>query len=249
MLFDIKGKNAVITGASRGIGLALAEGYAKAGANLILIARNMAQGDLQRLRGYGVRAESYPYDLSEPEGIPALVSTILTEWKRVDILVNNAGAQRRNNSVDFTDEDWDFVNNVNAKSVFILCREFGRHMIEHGGGKIINFASLLSFQGGLRVPAYAASKGAVMQFTKSLSNEWAKLNVNVNCIAPGYIDTDMNTALINDPVRNEQITTRIPAGRWGKPDDLVGTAIFLASSASDYIHGITLPVDGGWLGR
>ena len=122
-------------------------------------------------------------------------------------------------------------------------------MIEQGGGKIINFASLLSFQGGLRVPAYAASKGAVMQFTKSLSNEWAKLGVNVNCIAPGYIDTDMNVALINDPVRNEQITTRIPAGRWGRPDDLVGTAIFLASSASDYIHGITLPVDGGWLGR
>ncbi|MEA4869135.1 MAG: SDR family oxidoreductase [Christensenella sp.] len=249
MLFDIKGKNAIITGASRGIGLGLAEGFAKAGANLILIARNMAEADLARLRAYGIRAESYAFDLSEPEGIPALVKTILADWNRIDILINNAGAQRRNNSVDFTDEDWDFVNNVNAKSVFVLCREVGRHMIANGYGKIINFASLLSFQGGLRVPAYAASKGAVMQFTKSLANEWAKLGVNVNCIAPGYIDTDMNTALINDPVRNEQITIRIPAGRWGQPEDLVGTAIFLASHASDYVHGITIPVDGGWMGR
>lgn len=249
MLFDIRGKNALITGASRGLGLGIAEGYAQAGANLILISRHMPGEVLEKLRGYGVRAEAYAYDLSDPSGIPDLVGGILKQWGRIDILVNDAGAQRRNDSVDFTAEDWDFVCNVNAKSVFLLCREVGRHMIENGYGKIINFASLLSFQGGLRVPAYAASKGAVMQFTKSLSNEWAKYNVNVNCIVPGYFDTDMNTALINDPVRCEQISVRIPAGRWGKPEDLVGTAIFLASHASDYVDGIALPVDGGWLGR
>ena len=249
MLFDIKGKNAIVTGASRGIGYGIAKGFAEAGANLICICRSMPDDVLEEFRSFGVRAEAYSFDLSEPEKIPALVEKILADWGQIDILVNNAGAQRRNNCADFTDEDWDFVMNVNAKSVFVLCREVGRHMVQRGSGKIVNFASLLSFQGGYRVPAYSASKGAVMQFTKSLSNEWAKLGVNVNCIAPGYIDTDMNVALINDPVRNEQITTRIPAGRWGKPDDLVGTAIFLASSASDYIHGITLPVDGGWLGR
>jgi len=249
MLFDIKGKNAIVTGASRGIGYSIAKGFAEAGANLILICRTMPEQVLKELRAYGVRAEAYSLDLSEPEKIPALVEKILLEWGQIDILVNNAGAQRRNNCADFTDEDWDFVMNVNAKSVFALCREVGRHMIARGSGKIVNFASLLSFQGGFRVPAYAASKGAVMQFTKTLSNEWAKLGVNVNCIAPGYIDTEMNVALVNDPVRNEQITTRIPAGRWGQPQDLVGAAIFLCSSASDYVHGTTLIVDGGWMGR
>jgi 2-deoxy-D-gluconate 3-dehydrogenase len=249
MLFDIKGKNAIVTGASHGLGLGVAEGFAQAGANLILISRNMSQEVLDRLRGYGVTVQVYFFDLSKPEGVADLVRKILADWKRIDILVNNAGAQRRNDCVDFTDEDWDYVNNVNAKSVFAMCREVGRHMIENGYGKIINFASLISFQGGFRIPAYAASKGAVMQFTKTLSNEWARLGVNVNCIAPGYFDTEMNVALLNDPDRYEQITTRIPAGRWGHPEDLVGTAIFLASHASDYIDGITLPVDGGWLGR
>jgi 2-deoxy-D-gluconate 3-dehydrogenase len=249
MLFDIKGKNAIITGASRGLGLGVAEGFAEAGANLILISRNMPQEVLAKLHGYGVKIEAYSLDLAEPEKIPSLIEQILDEWGRIDILVNNAGAQRRNNCVDFTDEDWDFVLDVNAKSVFVMCREVGRHMIQNGYGKIINFASLLSFQGGFRIPAYAASKGAVMQFTKSLSNEWAKLGVNVNCIAPGYFDTEMNVALVSDPVRNEQITTRIPAGRWGHPEDLVGTAVYLASHASDYVHGVTLPVDGGWMGR
>lgn len=249
MLFDIKGKNAIVTGASRGLGLGVAEGYAQAGANLILLSRHMPEDVLERLRGYGVSVIHYPVDLSQPEKIPALVEEIVQKVGRIDILVNNAGTQRRNDCVDFTDEDWDFVCTVNAKSVFVLCREVGRHMVSNRSGKIINFASLLSFQGGFRVPAYAASKGAVMQFTKSLANEWAKYGVNVNCIAPGYFDTEMNTALINDPVRSEQISVRIPAGRWGKPEDLVGTAIFLASSASDYVHGITIPVDGGWLGR
>lgn len=249
MLFDISEKNAVITGASRGLGLGIAEGFAKAGANLILISRHMQEETLARLESFGTKVRSYAFDLAEPEGIPALVGQILDEWGRIHILVNNAGAQRRNDSVNFTNEDWDFVCTVNQKSVFVLCREIGRHMVAKQGGKIINFASLLSFQGGFRVPAYAASKGAVMQFTKSLANEWAACGVNVNCIAPGYFDTEMNTALINDPVRREQISVRIPAGHWGRPEDLVGTAIYLASSASDYVNGVTIPVDGGWLGR
>ncbi|HWQ05764.1 MAG TPA: glucose 1-dehydrogenase [Feifaniaceae bacterium] len=249
MLFDIKGKNAIVTGASRGIGYGIAKGFAEAGANLICICRSMPEDVLEEFRSFGVRAEAYSFDLSEPEKIPALVEKILQDWGRIDILINNAGAQRRNNCADFTDEDWDFVMNVNAKSVFVLCREVGRHMVQRGSGKIVNFASLLSFQGGYRVPAYSASKGAVMQFTKTFANEWAKLGVNVNCIAPGYIDTEMNVALVNDPARNEQITTRIPAGRWGHPEDLVGAAIFLCSPASDYVHGTTLIVDGGWMGR
>ena len=185
MLFDIKGKNAIVTGASRGLGLGVAEGYAQAGANLILLSRHMPEDVLERLRGYGVSVIHYPVDLSQPEKIPALVEEIVQKVGRIDILVNNAGTQRRNDCVDFTDEDWDFVCTVNAKSVFVLCREVGRHMVSNRSGKIINFASLLSFQGGFRVPAYAASKGAVMQFTKSLANEWAKYGVNVNCIAPG----------------------------------------------------------------
>lgn len=249
MLFDISGKNALITGASRGLGLGIAEGFAQAGANLILVARNIAPETVSRLEQYGTKVRAYSLDLSHPELIPEFIENILSEWGRIDILVNDAGTQRRHDSVNFPDEDWDWVTTINAKSVFVLCREVGKHMVANGKGKIINFASLLSYQGGFRVPAYAASKGAVMQFTKSLSNEWAAKGVNVNCIAPGYFDTEMNTALIADPVRSEQISVRIPIGRWGKPSDLVGTAIFLASEASDYVSGITIPVDGGWLGR
>lgn len=249
MLFDISGKNALITGASRGLGLGIAEGFAQAGANLILVARNIAPETVASLEQYGTKVKAYSLDLSHPELIPAFIEDVLAEWGRIDILVNDAGTQRRHDSVEFPDEDWDWVTTINAKSVFVLCREVGKHMVANGKGKIINFASLLSYQGGFRVPAYAASKGAVMQFTKSLSNEWAAKGVNVNCIAPGYFDTEMNTALIADPVRSEQISVRIPIGRWGKPSDLVGTAIFLASEASDYVSGITIPVDGGWLGR
>ena len=170
MLFDISGKNAIITGASRGLGFGIAEGFAQAGANLILISSHMPEEALKHLESYGTTVKSYSLDLAHPEDIPAFVEQLLEEWKRIDILVNNAGTQRRHDAVDFCDEDWDFVCTVNQKSVFVLCREIGRHMISNGYGKIINFASLLSFQGGFRVPAYAASKGAVMQFTKSLSN-------------------------------------------------------------------------------
>lgn len=248
-LFDISGKFAVLTGANRGLGLGIAEGFAKAGANLILISRTMPEEILDRLHSYGVQVDNYYCDLSKPETVAPVAQQILKNHPNVEILVNVAGTQRRNDCVDFTDEDWDYVHAVNEKTPFILCREFGRQMVANGYGKIINFASLLSYQGGFRVPAYAASKGAVMQFTKSMSNEWSKHHVNVNCIVPGYFATEMNSALISDPVRNEQITVRIPAGRWGQPEDLIGTAIFLASHASDYVDGIAVPVDGGWLGR
>ena len=248
-LFSLKGNFAIVTGASDGIGRSIALGFAKAGVNLALISRTMKETLLNELKSYGVIVTWHEFDFSLPAHIPELVETIYREFGEVHILVNNAGTQRRSDSVDFSEEDWDFVHNVNEKSVFFMCKEVGKRMIKNGHGKIINMASLLSFQGGFRVPAYAASKGGVAQFSKSLANEWASKNININCIAPGYIATEMNQALIADEVRSEQILVRIPAGRWGRPDDLVGTAIFLASAASDYVNGIVIPVDGGWLGR
>lgn len=248
-MFDIKGKLAVVTGASRGIGKAIAKGYAEAGADVVIIDIAENAETLRELRGCGTRIFMYPYDLSNSEGIEELVARIEQECGPIDILYNNAGTQRRYPCVSFPEKDWDFVMDVNSKAVFYMCQSVGKRMIERGYGKIINQASLLSFQGGLTVPAYAASKGAVMQFSKSLSNEWAKLGVNVNCIAPGYFATDLNTAILNDAERSRQILERIPAERWGKPEDVAGAAIFLASHASDYINGIVIPVDGGWLGR
>ena len=249
-MFDIRGCNAVVTGANRGIGRAVAEGYGKGGANVAIIDLEVSEETVKAIESYGVRCSAYRFDLSKCEEIEALVEQIIREQDgRIDILYNNAGTQRRYPCAEFPQNEWDFVMNVNSKAVFYLCQAFGRHMLERGYGKIINTASLLSFQGGLTVPAYAGSKGAVMQFTKSLSNEWAGKGVNVNCIAPGYLATELNTAILNDPVRNRQILERIPAGRWGQPEDMVGTAVFLASKASDYIDGIVIPVDGGWLGR
>jgi 2-dehydro-3-deoxy-D-gluconate 5-dehydrogenase len=248
-LFDLSGKVAVVTGGNRGLGKEMALGLASAGANVVVIARNVGEGVLQEIRNEGVQALGINYDLRHFDGYDSLVDQIVTEMGAIDILVNNAGVQKRHPSVEFPKEDWDFVMDVNANSVFFMCQKVGKLMIEKGQGKIINIASLLSFQGGLTVPAYAASKGAVMQFSKALSNEWAKLGVNVNCIAPGYMETDMNTALIEDETRSRQILERIPAGRWGKPEDMRGAAIFLASSASDYVNGYTIAIDGGWLGR
>lgn len=249
-MFDINGCNAVVTGADRGIGRAVAEGYARAGANVSIIDLEVSEDTVKAIERYGVRCSVYRFDLSCCDKIEDLARQIINDQDgRIDILYNNAGTQRRYPCIEFPQSEWDFVMNVNSKSVFFLCQAFGRHMLERGYGKVINTASLLSFQGGLRVPAYAGSKGAVMQFTKSISNEWAGKGVNVNCIAPGYLATDLNTAILNDPVRNQQILERIPAGRWGRPEDIVGTAIFLASKASDYINGIVIPVDGGWLGR
>ena len=248
-MWSLKGKVAVITGGTRGIGRAIAEAYAEAGADIALVARQIPEEVVKGIVARGVRCAPFEYDLSDCSGIKALVASIADTFGTIDIFLNNAGAQKRHPCVDFPENDWDYVMNVNSKAVFFLCQEVGKIMIAKGYGKIVNIASLLSFQGGLTVPAYAASKGAVMQFTKSLSNEWASLGVNVNCIAPGYIDTDLNTALINNPERSRQILERIPAGRWGKPSDIAGAALFLASAGSDYVNGIILPVDGGWLGR
>jgi 2-deoxy-D-gluconate 3-dehydrogenase len=201
------------------------------------------------MRRYGVEAESFTFDLAELEQIPQLVDRVIERFGRIDILINNAGMQRRHKSEEFPKSDWDRVIAVNMTAVFFLCQAVGKHMLERHSGKIINIASLLSFQGGITVPAYAASKGAVLQFTKTLSNEWSKEGINVNCIAPGYMDTEMNEALIADPVRSRQILERIPAGRWGKGEDMAGAAVYLASKASDYVNGSVLVVDGGWMGR
>ena len=246
---QLDGKVAVVTGANRGIGKAIASAYAREGAHVALVCRGVPDETRREIEDAGGKCSAFRYDLSDVEGIEGLVGEIAAKCGTIDILFNNAGAQSRHPCADFPLDDWRHVMDVNCDAVFFLCRHAGKIMIGKKRGKIVNMASLLSFQGGLTVPAYAASKGAVMQFTKSLSNEWAGLGVNVNCIAPGYLDTDMNTALINDPVRSRQIMERIPAGRWGRPEDIAGAAVFLASPASDYVNGIVLPVDGGWLGR
>jgi 2-deoxy-D-gluconate 3-dehydrogenase len=248
-LFSLKGKVALFTGGSRGLGKAMAIGLAKAGADVAVVGRKLDQDVIDQISAQGVRGKFYEYDLSDVDGIAALVGEVKNDFGHIDILVNNAGVQSRHKAVDFPKSDWDFVLNVNLNAVFFLCQEVGRLMLAQGKGKIINIASLLSFQGGLTVPAYAASKGAVAQFTKSLSNEWASQGVNVNCIAPGYMATEMNTALIADATRSRQIMDRIPAGRWGKPEDMVGAVVYLASDASDYVNGSTITVDGGWMGR
>ena len=248
-IFSLKGKVALFTGGSRGLGKAMAIGLAGAGADVAVVGRNYDQDVIDRIAAHGVRARCYEHDLADLDGIPALVERVAADFGRIDILVNNAGVQSRHKAAEFPRKDWNHVIDVNMNAVFFLCQEVGRRMLAQGKGKIINIASLLSFQGGLTVPAYAAAKGAVAQFTKSLSNEWASQGVNVNCIAPGYMDTDMNTALMADATRSRQIMERIPAGRWGKPEDMVGAAIYLASGASDYVNGTIITVDGGWMGR
>ena len=247
--FDLTGSTAAITGASRGIGLGIALGLIRAGANIVALQRGPLAPELARAAAEaGVSAEAITTDLSSQDSVTQGIETTLGKY-RIDILVNNAGTQIRHDSVEFPLSDFDAVMNINTRAVFQLCQGFGRAMIERGHGKIINLASLLSFQGGLRVPAYAASKGAVAQLTKALCNEWAPHGVNVNAVAPGYIATDMNQALLADTVRTEQISNRIPAARWGSRADLAGAVVFLASPAADYIHGVILPVDGGWLAR
>lgn len=248
-LFDLTGKVAVVTGGNRGLGKEMALGLASAGADVVVIARKIEKQVIEDIEKHGVKALAVEFDLVNFHLYGELLQQIIAAMGKVDILVNNAGVQKRHNAEEFPKEDWDFVMDVNANAPFFFCQTFGKHMLEKGYGKIINLASLLSFQGGLRVPAYAASKGAVMQFTKALSNEWASRGVNVNAVAPGYMNTEMNTALLADETRNRQILDRIPAGRWGQSTDMQGAVIFLASPAADYVHGITIPVDGGWLGR
>ncbi|CAA0080239.1 2-dehydro-3-deoxy-D-gluconate 5-dehydrogenase [Mycolicibacterium vanbaalenii] len=248
-LFDLTGRTAVVTGASRGIGQAIAAGLLRAGADVVTLQRAEPGPELHAVAAQrGRRLSHQGIDLASEESITEAVTSVL-DAGRVDILVNNAGTQIRHDAVEFPLADFDTMLAVNLRSVFQLCQGFGAPMLRRGEGKIINLASLLSFQGGYRVPAYAAAKGAVAQLTKALCNEWAAHGVNVNAVAPGYVSTDMNEALIADSARNEAISVRIPAGRWATPDDMAGAVLFLASRASDYVHGAVIPVDGGWLAR
>lgn len=247
--FDLSGKTAAVTGASRGIGLGIALGLVRAGAGVVALQRGPLAPELAAAAEEAdVSAQAVPVDLESEESVADGIGEALAGG-RIDILVNNAGTQIRHDAADFPLSDFDRVMAVNTRAVFQLCQGFGTPMVERGGGKIINLASLLTFQGGLRVPAYAASKGAVAQLTKALCNEWAPRGVNVNAVAPGYIATDMNEALLADTQRNEQISARIPAARWGTGGDLAGAVVFLSSAAADYVHGVVLPVDGGWLAR
>ena len=250
-LFSLKGQVALVTGASRGIGKGIAVGLAGAGANLALVARSQSKliEVQQEIQAIGVQAKIFPCDLSQTGGISELAAAVSASYGRIDILVNNAGTTHRDDAVDFPEDRWDDVMRVNLKSVWLLSQWVGRGMIQRGSGKIINIASLLSFSGGIRAAAYAASKGGVAQLTKALANEWASKGVNVNAIAPGYIKTDMAGALLNDPVRAAELMNRIPAGQFGTPDDIAGAAVFLASEAASYIHGHILTVDGGWMAR
>jgi 2-deoxy-D-gluconate 3-dehydrogenase len=249
--FKLDGKVALVTGASSGIGQAIAIALAEAGADVACHCRTAGKSDetVVAIQKTGRRAVPVVGDLAEKTAPNKLAEDTLSEFGRIDILVNNAGMIRRSPAVDFSDEDWQAVIDVNLSSVFRLSQIAGRTMIENGGGKIVNVASLLSFQGGITVPAYTASKSGVAGLTKALANEWAKHHVNVNAIAPGYIATQNTAALQADETRNRQILERIPAGRWGEPSDLAGAAVFLASPASDYVHGHILTVDGGWMGR
>jgi 2-deoxy-D-gluconate 3-dehydrogenase len=247
--FDLTGRTAAVTGGGRGLGLGISRALLDAGADVVVMARNAAPAELVGYgRSLGRSVWSTTVDLTDPASVDAAAADVLAE-RQVDILVNNAGTQARSPAVSFPMTDWDTVLQVNLRAVMQLCQAFGRPMLERRSGKIVNLASLLTFQGGLTVPAYAASKGAVAQLTKALCNEWAGQGVNVNAVAPGYMDTDMNTALLADPVRSRQIGERIPAGRWGTAADIGGAVVFLASSAADYVHGQVLAVDGGWLAR
>ena len=249
--FDLTGKKAIVTGGSRGLGKAMAEALCEAGAETVVLASSSnAQKTAEQLCGAGYRAHAVQVDLGDRQAIPpAFEKAVGQLGGQVDILVNAAGIQRRNRCEEFTLEDWDDVIRVNLDAVFQLCQLAGRIMLKQGGGKIINIASMLSFFGGFTVPAYAASKGGVAQLTKALSNEWAGRGININAVAPGYMATEMNVKLIQDKKRNEEILGRIPAGRWGTPEDMKGIAVFLASSASDYLSGAVIPVDGGYLGK
>jgi 2-deoxy-D-gluconate 3-dehydrogenase len=249
-LFDLSGKVALVTGASRGLGAGMALALAGAGADVALHASERpAAATESAVSATGVRARTFVANLADASAAKTLVPEVVAAFGRLDILVNNAGMTRRKPAAVYPDDWWDEVIAVNLSSVFRLSRAAGAHMLERGGGKIINIASLLSFQGGITVPAYAAAKGGVAQVTKALANEWASKGINVNAIAPGYMDTDNTQALKEDPVRSRQILERIPAGRWGRPDDLAGAVVFLAARASDYVNGHVLVVDGGWMGR
>ncbi len=251
-IFDLSGKTALVTGCKRGIGKAMAVGLAEAGADIIGVSASLeSKGSAveKEVTALGRSFSAYACDFSDRGAVYSFIEAVNATHPHIDILVNNAGTILRTPAADHPDDYWDKVIEVNLNAQFILSREIGRRMVERGSGKIIFTASLLTFQGGITVPGYAASKGAIGQLTKALANEWSGKGVNVNAIAPGYIATDNTEALRQDETRSRQILERIPAGRWGDPDDFKGPTVFLASEAAAYVHGATLLVDGGWMGR
>lgn len=249
-MFSLKDKVALVTGANTGIGQGLAIGLAAAGADVAAVGRTAPEETKAEVEKLGRRFAFIEADLSSAKGVEVIVTAAEAALGPVDILVNNAGTIKRNDALEFTEEEWDSVMDVNLKTLFFLSQAVARKMVGAGRkGKIINIASMLSFQGGIRVASYTASKSGVAGLTKLLANEWALKNINVNAIAPGYIATNNTAALRADEKRNAEILGRIPAGRWGEPGDLAGAVVFLASAASDYVHGTTLAVDGGWLAR
>lgn len=250
--FDLTGKIALVTGCKKGIGMAMAIGLAEAGADIIGVSASLELDNSavqEAVEACGKTFKAYQADFSDRESLYDFIKQLLHDFPRIDILVNNAGTILRDPAADHSDEYWDEVLEVNLSSQFILSREIGRRMLVEGSGKIIFTASLLSFQGGIHVPGYAASKGGIARLTMALANEWAGKGINVNAIAPGYISTDNTAALREDKDRSASILGRIPAGRWGEPNDFKGPVVFLASEASTYVHGTILTVDGGWMGR
>jgi 2-dehydro-3-deoxy-D-gluconate 5-dehydrogenase len=248
--FKLEGKVAVVTGAGRGLGQAMALGLAEAGADLAVVGSTTTEETARKVRGLGRKVCSIEANLLHADAVARIVDATLADFGHIDILVNNAGITRRASVLDLTEQDWDEVIHVNQRSLFFLSQAVGKHMVQAGrGGKIIHVASMLSFQGGIRVAAYTASKSAVMGLTRIMANELAPLGINVNAIAPGYMSTELTAPLRDDEKRNAEILGRIPAGRWGTPEDLQGAVVFLASRASDYMHGYTIAVDGGWLSR
>ncbi|HSB01927.1 MAG TPA: 2-dehydro-3-deoxy-D-gluconate 5-dehydrogenase KduD [Anaerolineales bacterium] len=249
--FKLDGKVALVTGAAQGLGQGMALALAEAGADIASLDRIGCEGTCESVRALGRKYCESVLDLrtASVDDLKAVVARIVDEMGHIDILINNAGTIRRAPAIDFSETDWDDVLQINLKAAFFLAQAAARSMIAQGGGKIINTASMLSFQGGVIVPSYTASKSGLAGLTRALANEWAKHNINVNAIAPGYMATDNTAALRADPSRSTSILDRIPAGRWGTPDDLRGAVVFLASSASDYMHGAIIPVDGGWLTR
>lgn len=251
-MFELTGKTAIVTGGNKGIGLGISLGLASAGADIIVVSSSIETSGSeveQKVIALGRKFKAYQADFSDRESIYSFIKQVKSDFPVIDILVNNAGIIMRQPAAEHSDEYWDKVLSINLDAQFILTREIGKQMIEQGAGKIIFTCSLLSFQGGINVPGYAASKGAVASLVKAFANEWASKGINVNGIAPGYIATDNTEALRNDPVRSKSIMDRIPAGRWGEPADFAGPAVFLASEASSYVHGTILTVDGGWMGR
>ncbi len=248
-LFSLEGKTALVTGANTGIGQAIAIALAEAGANVAVAGRSEPTETQKAIEATGRKFLSIKADFGSTEPVQRVVDETVAAFGQLDILVNNAGIIRRADSIEFTEADWDAVMDTNLKVVFFLTQAAARQMLKQGGGKVINIASLLSYQGGIRVPSYTASKSGLAGLTKILANEWAAKGINVNAIAPGYVETNNTEALRADAERNASILARIPAGRWSQASDLGGAAVFLAAAASDYVHGITLPVDGGWLAR